>query len=105
MTLIRSLDNLAREHTERAVETITGIMNDELAEDRDRLSAAQQILDRGHGKPLTATIALPANRAQAAMLAAMSDEDLMARIQGAPLPRLNRQPVIEVDAVQDSLLD
>lgn len=104
MTLIRSLDNLAREHTERAVETITNIMNDPLSEDRDRLSAAQQILDRGHGKPLTATIALPANRAQAAMLAAMSDDDLMERIQGHALPRLAQRDPITIDNGPDPLL-
>lgn len=88
MRLFRSLDNLAREHTERAVETITQIMDDPFAENRDRLKAAEQILDRGHGKPLTATIALPASRQQAAMLAAMSDEELLSRIQSAELPRL-----------------
>ena len=105
MAIIRSLDNLAREHTERAVKTIADIMDDPLSEDRDRLNAAAQLLDRGHGKPLTATIALPMNRQQAAMLAAMSDDDLMQHIQGAQLPRLNQREPITIDQGPDPLLE
>lgn len=103
--LVRAADSLAREHTEDAVTTIAMVMNDPFAENRDRLRAAEAILDRGHGKPLTATIALPANRQQAAMLAALSDEELMVQIQGAPLPRLIQarlEPVL--DAEEDPLL-
>ncbi len=88
MKFFRSLDNLARDHTERAVEVIASVMNDQLAEDRDRLNASQQLLDRGHGKPLAATIALPASRQQAALLAGMSEEELIARLQRNQLPRL-----------------
>jgi hypothetical protein len=94
--LIRKLDAIAREHTERAVETITGIMDNELNEPRDRLAAAQAILDRGHGKPLTAVIQLPASKREAAALAAFSDEELESAIEGHVLPRLTREP----DAVQ-----
>jgi HEAT repeat protein len=93
MALIRPADALAREHTERAISTIAEIMDDPLAEQRDRLAAAKEILDRGHGKPLTATIALPMSRQQAAALAAMTDEELDAIIQSTQLPRL--QPAIE----------
>lgn len=88
MALLRSLDNLAREHTESAVATIKEVMEDPFAENRDRLAAAREILDRGHGKPLAATISLPPSRRAAAALAQMSDDDLMAAIQSAPLPRL-----------------
>jgi class 3 adenylate cyclase len=84
----RAIDALARTHGERAIEIIAQIMNDPFAEDRDKIKAADSMLDRGHGKPLVATIALPSNRAHQAVLAAMSDEELMARIQGAALPRL-----------------
>jgi class 3 adenylate cyclase len=84
----RAVDSLARQHTERAIDTIVEVMNDPFAENKDRLKAADSILDRGHGKPLTATIALPSNTAHRAMLAALSDEELMERIQGASLPRL-----------------
>ena len=89
MGIIRSADNLAREYTEEAIETLADIMRSE--DNRDRLSAAKELLDRGHGKPLSATIALPISRQQAAALAAMSDEDLMAAVTGAPLPRLIKQ--------------
>lgn len=100
--LFRAADSLAREHTETAIKTVAEIMRDPLAENRDRLAAARDILDRGHGKPLQATIALPANRRQAAQLAAMSDEELTAAVQGAQLPRLISQE--EFDSQADPLL-
>ena len=84
----RPLDAQARALTESALATINEVMIDPLAEHRDRLRAAEQILDRGHGKPLSATIQLPANRRQAQQLAALSDEELMAQIRSSPLPRL-----------------
>lgn len=100
-------DSLARQHTERAISTIVEVMDDPFAENKDRLNAANSILDRGHGKPLTATIALPSNTAHRALLAAMSDEELMARISQTELPRLNK-PIeaefTEVDAQADPLL-
>jgi len=104
--LFRSADALAREHTERAVEVIAEVMNDPFAEDRDKVKAAEAMLDRGHGKPLTATIQVPANRAQAALLAAMSDSELLEAIAQAQLPRLmNQKDFIDVVAEQlDPLL-
>lgn len=97
MALLREADRLAREHTERAVSTIANIMDDELNEPRDRLAAAKELLDRGHGKPLTATIALPVSRQQAALLAQMSDDELEASVVGTQLPRLApaRDPLLE----------
>ncbi len=106
--VFRSLDNLAREYTEDALKTLVDVMGNPEAEYRDRLKAANDILDRGHGKPLSATIALPANRAAAARLAAMSDEDLMSAIQATPLPRLFSEPAKElatIDNGSDPLLD
>lgn len=44
------LQELAREHTETALETILEIMNDCEEEGSTRLEAAKQILDRGWGK-------------------------------------------------------
>jgi hypothetical protein len=99
---IRSLDNLAREHTDEAMDTVHRIMSDPTAEDRDRLAAAREILDRGHGKPLTAVISLPANKRQAALLAAMSEEELEATIANTELPRLTQE---EFDVASDPLLD
>ena len=100
--LSRSLDNLAREHTEEAVGRLVQIMR--TGEDRDSIKAVDSLLDRGHGKPLSATIALPASRQQAAMLAAFSDAELIEQIQGTALPRLLQDPIIEVDALPDPLL-
>src|SRR5271169_1335579 len=100
MSLIRRADSQAREYTDRAIAKLAEIM--ENGEDRDAIRAADVLLDRGHAKAVTATIALPANREQAAMLASMSDEELMARIRGPA--RLSRDPVIEVDTGPDPLL-
>ena len=100
--LFRSADALAREHTERAVEVIAEVMNDPFAEDRDKVKAAEAMLDRGHGKPLTATIQVPANRAQAALLASMTDDELLNAISNAQLPRLNA-PRDFIDVVAEQL--
>lgn len=43
----------AREHTERALEVLTEGMESE--DEKVRLTAAKEILDRGWGKPLTMT--------------------------------------------------
>jgi hypothetical protein len=85
---VKTADTLARQHTERAVETIAEVMNDPFAENKDRLKAAEAILDRGHGKPNQAIIAIPGNRQIAALLGGKSDDELMALINGAALPRL-----------------
>jgi len=102
---MRSADGLAREHTERAIETIANVMNDWTAEDRDRMAAANALLDRAHGKPVNAVIQVPANRAMQRQLAAMSDEELEREMISAPLPRLaqSREPILDVDAEPDPL--
>ena len=103
--LFRDASNLAREHTERAIETIANVMDDWSAEDRDRLAAANALLDRAHGKPVNAVIQVPMNRQIAQQLAAMSDEELEDQMMAQPLPRLaqSREPIIEVDAEPDPL--
>jgi hypothetical protein len=96
--LQRRADTLAREHTERAVATIAEIMDDTFAEDRDRLSAAREILDRGHGKPAQAVVQLPASRQQAIELATLTDAELIEAINDAPLPSLvapKRDPLLD----------
>jgi hypothetical protein len=50
-TEIRSL---ARTHTETAIRTLAGIMNQEKAPAAARVAAANAILDRGWGKPAQA---------------------------------------------------
>ena len=86
--LIRNADRLAQEHTEAAIDTIVNVMNDWCAEDRDRIAAANALLDRGHGKPVAAVISIPASRQMQAALSAMTDEDLESQIMDQPLPRL-----------------
>ena len=85
---MKTADALARGHTERAVETIAEVMNDPFAENRDRLKAAETILDRGHGKPNQAIIAVPGNRELAALLSKMSNDELAQIVQQSQLPRL-----------------
>lgn len=90
-------DNLARKYTEEAIQTLAEIMRDGFAKDSDRIKAADSILDRGHGKPLAATISLPASKMQLQALAAMEDEELLTIIRGKPLPRLSGPPAIDAD--------
>lgn len=84
---MKSADTLAREHTEKAIDTIVSVMDDPFAENKDRIRAAETILDRGHGKAAQAIIAIP-GRQIAAMLAGKSDEELMAILNQTQLPRL-----------------
>jgi hypothetical protein len=46
-----SLESLAREHTKAALNTIIAIMNAPTTSDRDKLTAAFGLLDRGWGRP------------------------------------------------------
>lgn len=91
------MDEMAREHAERAIDTIASVMNDEFAEDKDKIRAAEAILDRGYGKAAQAIIQVPQSRKQEAILAALSDEQLVAIIESKQLPRLGGpQPLIDV---------
>lgn len=45
------IKSLARSHTETAVNTLVGIMNQSEAPAAARVTAAQALLDRGWGKP------------------------------------------------------
>lgn len=47
----KSLSDLAREHTQTAVETLVEVMTDVEAPHPARVSAAGAILDRGWGRP------------------------------------------------------
>lgn len=42
---------LARQHTAEAIQTLADVCNNKGAEPRDRIAAAQGLLDRGWGKP------------------------------------------------------
>ena len=45
--------DLARQHTDKAIEVLAGIMNDASAPPTARQSAAAALLDRGWGRPET----------------------------------------------------
>ena len=99
----RDASALARNHTEKAIETVADVLNDPFAENKDRLKAAELMLDRGHGKAAQAVIQVPANRRQAEALARLSDDELMNIIQSRPLPRL-RADAIDVPAEDASVV-
>ena len=103
--VFRSADSLAREHTEKAIDTLAEVLTDPFAENKDRIRAAESILDRGHGKAAQAVIQLPASREQARRLAAMSDDDLLEVIQSAELPRLTPIQYAAIADEHDPLLD
>jgi hypothetical protein len=88
MATTKGIDELAREHAPSAIDVLAEEMANAI-ESRDRIRAAEAILDRGYGKPSQAIIQVPANRRQAAMLAAMSDDSLVAVIEQKQLPRLS----------------
>src|SRR5688500_7301387 len=49
--VLGKLQELARKHTRKAIETIAGVMNDPKCDPRARVAAANALLDRGYGKP------------------------------------------------------
>lgn len=51
---------LASAHSRQAVETLAEIMKDQAAPAAARVSAANSILDRAHGKPVQATVEVQA---------------------------------------------
>jgi hypothetical protein len=92
----KGIDELAREHAPRAIELLADTM-ETAVEDRDKIRAAEAILDRGYGKPSQAIIQVPASRRQAALLAGMTDEQLVAIIEQKQLPRIGgRQAMVTV---------
>ena len=50
--IILTVRDIAREHTEEAVETLAAIMRDEGAPAAARISACTELLNRGHGRPV-----------------------------------------------------
>jgi hypothetical protein len=102
-------DQLARSYTELAVATLAAIMNNELSEDKDRIKAADSLLDRGHGKPLAAIIQLPPSKMQLQLLAAAGDDELLEIMRAKPLPRLGHDAIdgefTEHTSERDPLLD
>lgn len=103
-----NLADKARQRTDKALGVIEEIMDDPFAEDRDRLKAAQEMLDRGHGKSTQAVIALPATHAAREAAAKLTRSELLAIIKSADLPRLRHDAVdadFEPVVKKDPLLD
>lgn len=95
----KGIDELARLRGAAALDVLEEVMEDTFAEDRDRVRAAEAILDRGYGKPSQAIIQVPATRRQAALLAGMTDDQLVAIIEQKQLPRIGApQPMITIDS-------
>jgi len=84
----RNADDIARDYTQEALDTIHEIMIEPLAEHRDRLRAAETLLDRGHGKAVSAVINVPAAKKLQAQLVGMTEDQLYDVIRSQPLPRM-----------------
>lgn len=101
---------LARVHTELAIETLADAAANSF-KDSDRIAAANALLDRGHGKPLSVAIQVPMNRQVAEQLARMSDSDLMGVIDAEILPSHEPEPLparsatLALSHERDPLLD
>ena len=50
--VILTVRDIAREHTEEAIETLAAIMRDEVVPAAARISACTELLNRGHGRPV-----------------------------------------------------
>lgn len=104
----KTADGFAREHAEEALKIIAEEMRNPLNEAKDRLKAAEIMLERGHGKPTQAIIAIPASRRVSEAAAMMTDDELIEVMRASPLPRL-AAPVqdaefSQVEAETDPLL-
>ncbi len=56
--VVAEVRDAAREHTSDAVAVLAGIMNDETAPHAARVSAANALLDRGHGRAVATVNAI-----------------------------------------------
>ena len=83
----RPVDDQARDYDDEVVGVFAEIMRDPFAENRDRLRAAENLVDRGHGKAIT-PIALNTGKGLRAQLAEMTLDDLYAVVHADPLPSL-----------------
>lgn len=91
--MTKSLAEKAREYSDKALATIAEVMDDPFAEDKDRLKAASEILDRGHGKATQAVIQIPPAQAARQEAAKLTRAQLLEVIQRAELPRLRHEAI------------
>ena len=87
------LKDLARQHTQNALQTLVEIMGDDEAPANARLTAANSLLDRGWGKATTHT------EIGVDVYDRMSTEELIAFISDS-LPNKSLPKIIEHDAKQ-----
>jgi Family of unknown function (DUF5681) len=73
--VIGVVQDLARQHTSEAINTLAEIMNDEKAQPAQRIVAAQVMLDRGWGKPVQALEGIVNNRLEVIIKDATSRGD------------------------------
>lgn len=94
----RNVDDIARDYDEEAIKVFAEVMRDEYAENRDRLRAAENLVERGHGKAVTPIEVRPGGKKRDA-LAALSEDALYDIVNRATLPRLTRE-VMEAEVVE-----
>ncbi|MFI5091079.1 MAG: hypothetical protein ACHP7P_13570 [Terriglobales bacterium] len=107
--IVKPADALAREYTEEAIQTIRECM--QVFDARVALEAAKAMLDRGHGKPLTAVIQVPMAKRLQSQLNALSDDQLLEAIEAEfeelpklPAPGAAAEPLLLASPVDDPLL-
>lgn len=76
---IAEVQKLAREYTAGAFETLRGIMRKSKASDAARVAAAREILDRGWGKALQASVIANFEEDTKRPLSELSYDELLAR--------------------------
>ncbi len=95
----RSIQDLAAVHAPRAIEVLADIMDSDMVEPKDRISAAEKLLNRGHGMPTQAVIVAPSTIQARKIAAGMSDDELMAIVQRKQLPSMvPAQPMVTISA-------
>jgi Family of unknown function (DUF5681) len=80
--VVAEIQELARNYTREAIETLAGIMRDKRAAPAARTLAANSLLDRGYGRPAQ-TVQATVTRTSASE---MTDEELMAIVRGEYAP-------------------
>lgn len=70
---------------------LVDVMEDPFAEDKDKIKAADSVLDRGHGKASQALIVLPHVQQFREAAAKLTRADLERIIREAPLPQLRHE--------------
>jgi hypothetical protein len=98
------IDQKAQARGEAALDVIDEIMSDPFAENKDRLAAAREMLDRGHGKPNQAVIMVPLDRQRRQAAALYSDAELGEIIEGEIVKREESEQLALPAPEQDPLL-